>query len=73
MAQTTDHKYMNRLLTHLKDSFTLEKNDEMTPQKRFQQRYPSYWWPGSESEANSRRTTPAASRRTSVQLQQPKY
>ena len=46
-------------LQNIKSYFKLVDTSELTPEQRFKSKGPQYFWPGSESEANSRRTTPA--------------
>ena len=54
-------------LSNIKSYFKLYDLAELTPEQRFKnsKNVPQYFWAGCESEANSRRTTPAPSRRTS--------
>lgn len=57
-------------LSNIKSYFKLYDLSELTPEERFKNagKVPQYFWAGCESEANSRRTTPAPSRRTSEEI-----
>ena len=54
--------------SNIKSYFKLYEPSELAAEQQFNSKVPQYFWVGCESEANSRRTTPAPSRRTSAEV-----